>query len=281
MRIFKDLCKWKISLFSAFSAVTGYILGTPQLEVDVVNLMVGVFLLACGSGALNQYQERDIDGLMERTKERPIPSNRIRPHHALRLSLILITMGLLFLFSLGNIIVPALGLFALIWYNGIYTYLKRFSAFAIIPGALTGAIPPYMGWVTGDGALIAPKVLILCFLFFIWQVPHFWIILLNHGDDYERAGLPSINRYFTREQLLRITFIWILSVAVSCMLIPLVGTFSLIINYCLAATALWLCWSGVRLFKGKGDRSTYGLAFRHVNAYMLAVMFFIIVGGLL
>jgi len=120
--------------------------------------------------------------------------------------------------------------------------------------------------------------LVLCFLFFIWQVPHFWIFLLNHRDDYERASLPSLNRYFTRLQLLRITFIWILSVAVSCMLIPLFGTLSLMVNYCLVATALWLCWSAVRLFKGKEDRATYSLAFRNINAYMLVVMFFIIVG---
>jgi hypothetical protein len=84
-----------------------------------------------------------------------------------------------------------------LWYNGVYTFLKRKSPFAAIPGAVIGAIPPAIGWICGKGALsFDPQILALSFFFFIWQVPHFWLLLLNFGRDYEKAGFPSLTRIF-------------------------------------------------------------------------------------
>jgi protoheme IX farnesyltransferase len=274
---YRSLFKMKISLFAALSSATGYILATDHMGLEVISLFAGIFLLGCGSCALNQYQEHEIDGLMERTKNRPIPSQRLRPRRAFLCSLSLISLGLLILLTVGNVALPALGLCAVIWYNGVYTYLKKVNPFALIPGAVIGALPPYMGWVAGGGAFADPRIVALCFFFFVWQVPHFWLLLLNHGDEYEKAGLPSLSRIFNKTQLRRITFIWILAVAVACMLMPLFVTFSLLMNYLVVGAALWLCWNGLKLLKGEGERHRYFIAFRSINIYLFSIMLVITV----
>ena len=280
MSSYTDLCKVKIALFSASSAVPGYVLASPQWGIEFLFLTAGVFVLACGAGALNQYQEREIDKIMGRTSQRPLPSKRIKPRQAFYLSLVLILAGLMLLLSVGIPAIPALGLFSLIWYNGVYTHLKKVSAFAIIPGALTGAIPPYLGWVVGGGAFPDPQVLALCFFFFLWQIPHFWLLLLRYCEEYEQAGIPSFSRTFTRVQLKRITFTWMFAVAVACTLIPLFGSFSLITNYSLIAAALWLCWNAVQILNDKRGRYTYQFVFKRNNLYMLIVMSFLTLGRL-
>ena len=278
MTKFLELCKIKISLFSAFSAITGYILATPCLWIEITIISAGVFLLACGSGALNQYQERDIDGLMHRTKGRPIPSNRIRPKRALYLSLVLIFSGLLLIWR-TNPLLAGLGLFALFLYNGVYTYLKKTTAFILIPGALTGAIPPLMGWIAGGGGPSDPQIVALCFFFFSWQVPHFWLLILNHGDEYEKAGLESLSRIFTKRQLLRITLIWMFTVAVASIIVPLFGDCSPIVYASLLTASSWFCWKGIRLLKEKGGKAICRQTFKTINAYVFIVMLFLTIEG--
>jgi protoheme IX farnesyltransferase len=171
-RSYLALCKIKVAGLSAFSTAVAYLLAAPALNVWLPVVVPGVFILVCGSLALNQYQERGIDAAMPRTRPRPIPSGLIKPAHALSWSLLLLFSGLFALLCTGNLLTCALGLLALLLYNGLYTYLKRKTAFAAIPGALIGAIPPAIGWVAGGGALQDPKLVALCFFFFIWQIPH-------------------------------------------------------------------------------------------------------------
>jgi protoheme IX farnesyltransferase len=143
-----------------------------------------------------------------------------------------------------------LGLLAIFWYNGLYTYLKRKTAFAVLPGALIGMIPPLLGWVSGGGHLFDPRIWGIAFFFFIWQVPHFWLLSLEVAKDYESAGLPSITKIFSVSQIKRIVFIWFLSTGASCLLIPLFGFGDFIpIRIFLVGATFWLVWSGVRFFK--------------------------------
>lgn len=269
-REYLKLCKIKISLFAVFSSVTGFLLASSQLEEKMVVLITGVFCLACGSCALNQYQERDIDALMSRTKNRPVPAEKIKPLYALSFSIMLIFFGLFVLFSGGGLIASVLGLFAVIWYNGVYTYFKRKTAFALIPGALIGAIPPAIGWVMGGGNFLDFRLFALCFFFFMWQVPHFWLLLLNYGEEYEKAGLPSLTRVFTRTQLVRIIFHWIFATALSCLFIALYGNATSFLKISLLASSFWLVWNGIRILKG--NEFHYGLAFNRINVYMFIVL---------
>ena len=265
------LCRIRISLFSSLSAATGFLTARPGAGPEMLPLMLGVFLLACGSSALNQYQERSIDVLMPRTRTRPIPSERISPLGALYFSLALITSGTLTLLLTGSVFAPLLGLAGVLWYNGLYTTIKRKTAFAAVPGALVGTITPAIGWVAGNGSLSDPRLLSLCFFFFMWQVPHFWLLLLDHGEEYEKAGLPSLTGIFTRAQLSRVIFAWILAAAVSCLFLPFTGVIRTpLVALLLFGASLWLMAQGIRLFSLRESLSS--TPFRKINAYMLLVM---------
>ena len=273
LKIFFDLSKGRIALLAALSTATGYILAADSVSLAIVFPTVGLFLLACGSSALNQYQEREIDSLMKRTKGRPIPSGRLTPPQALMIALLSMLSGSLILLVGSNVVALSLGLFAAFWYNAIYTPLKKRSPFAAIPGALIGAIPPAVGWAAAGGSPFDPKILALCFFFFIWQVPHFWLLLLSYGKDYEEAGLPSLTSIFTAGQLSQITFVWILATAVTCLLIPLFGTVrTTLTNLSLLGLTLWLVWCAMRFFRARGEQLSFKCAFREINIYALAVI---------
>lgn len=268
-----ELCKVKIALFSAFSAATGFILSAGHIAPQMFAVMMGIFFLACGSSSLNQYQERVIDAGMPRTRNRPIPSGRIRPVHALFFSLIFISSGALALLLTAIPSAPFLGLSAVGWYNGVYTFLKKKTAFAVIPGALVGTVPVAIGWTVGGGAFNDPELLMVCFFFFMWQVPHSWLFILRHGDEYETAGLPSLTSLFSKDQLSRINFVWISAVAVSCLLLSESGAASNgLVKSFLCALSAWLVWNGINLLGRSGRESGYSFAFGRINAYMLFVM---------
>lgn len=274
LRAYSELCKVKISVFAVLSALSGYFLAPSRIGPDIFLLISGVFVLACGASALNQYQERAVDALMERTRKRPIPSGRIRPVNALYFSMVLIFSGILALFSTGSFTAMILALTAALWYNGAYTYLKRKTAFAVIPGALVGAITPVIGWVMGDGALKDPRLPALCFFFFMWQVPHFWILLLNYGEEYAKAGLPSLSNIFSGVQLRRITFHWFSATAVSCLFLPLYGLVnSPLITFLLFASSCGFLLLGIRFASSDDVSGIKGRAiFRSINYYMLSTI---------
>jgi protoheme IX farnesyltransferase len=274
INILLELTKFRISLFSTLSTFAGFILARRGLSSDMILPILGVFLLASGSCALNQYQERQNDHLMERTQGRPIPSKKLSPSTALKISIGLLLFGSILLYFGAHWSALGLGLFAVLWYNGVYTFLKRKSAFAAIPGALVGAIPPVIGWISGKGFFsLDPQILAISFFFFIWQVPHFWLLLLNFGRDYEKAGLPSLTRIFTSAQLSRITFIWIFATAAACMMIPLFGIVeSHTIQGGLLVAAFWLMWKSLRLLTAKGRKFSLPFTFKTVNSYAVVVM---------
>jgi protoheme IX farnesyltransferase len=280
MTAYINLCKLRISLLASLSAAAGFALSPFHAWPRLIPLISGVFILACGACALNQYQERDLDALMPRTCNRPLPSGEIRPLNALLFSVFLLTSGFFMLLLTFGFKASAPGLFAVVWYNGVYTFLKKKTAFAAIPGALTGAAPPAIGWIAGGGMPSDPHLLTLCFFFFMWQVPHFWLLIFNYGDEYKRAGLPSVTGVFTRAQLLRIIFIWIICTSVSGLLISankLIN--SAFINFILVYLSAWLVWCGAGFLR---DRSAAGpLFFRKINIYMFAVLVLIFAGALL
>ena len=174
-RVILTLTRFPVSLAVTFTAFTAMMLSSAQLTLTSLIPIAGIFMLASGASAFNQYQEWPYDEKMERTRKRPLPSRRISTAEALRISMIFIIGGMLLLLYYAPPVCFILGLLNLIWYNGVYTYLKRKTAFAVVPGALTGAIPIFMGWTAGGGLLTAPEALFLAFFLFLWQMPHFWL----------------------------------------------------------------------------------------------------------
>jgi protoheme IX farnesyltransferase len=239
----------------------------------VLVAMAGVFILACGASALNQYQERNIDALMMRTNSRPVPAGMIEESHSLYIAVSLIVTGEFIILLSGGWMVAGLGLFALVWYNLVYTYLKQVTAFAAVPGAVVGAIPPAMGWIAAGGSLNDYALLPLCFFFFMWQVPHFWFLLFSHEEDYKRSDLPALVKIFNRDQFGRIAIIWTVATAVSLFLIPLFGIIiSDLAMFMLGIASVWLIWCGSLHLQKTNDVVAYYTAFKSMNIYMLIVM---------
>ena len=232
----------------------------------------GIFMLASGASAFNQYQEWPYDERMERTRKRPLPSRRISTAEALRIAMICFIVGILTLMYYAPPVCLMLGLFNLFWYNGIYTWLKRKTAFAVVPGAITGVIPIFMGWTAGGGSLLAPEVLFLALFLFIWQMPHFWLLTLKYGHEYRNAGFPALTDFFNEFQIKIVVIAWMTaSSAASCMFIyfkilrlPAFGYAIIGLNIAL------LILMAFQFFFAKVMR--YRLIFVAANLFMMMVM---------
>jgi heme o synthase len=273
LNLLLDLTKIRISLLATLSTATGYLLVTGKITIQMLVPTAAVFFLACGSCALNQYQEREIDQWMERTKSRPIPSGRLDPETGLWISLSLIFLGALTLFFGVGAPALALGLFAVLWYNLIYTPLKKMTPFAAVPGALVGMIPPVLGWVAGGGEILDSRIGGVVLFFFIWQIPHFWLLLQDASKDYENVGLPSMTKIFSTEQTKRIIFVWLLSAGVSSLIIPFFGFLSsLIFRVLLVAAASWLFWSAIIFLRSHEDKGLLRATFIRLNIYAVLVI---------
>ena len=219
---YRTLFRLPVALFVACSAITGEIVAAPAVSIDMFFTAAGVLLLACGASALNQVQEQDIDALMERTRHRPLPAGLMSPRQAIIASCVTMASGLVLLGRSG--LRPfALGVLAVAWYNGLYTWLKRRTAFAAVYGAPVGMAAPAIGWAAGGGSITDPRLAVVAMLFFLWQVPHFWLLLLQSADDYGRAGLPTLTKVFPRELLSGIIVLWTAAAAAASLLLPLFG----------------------------------------------------------
>jgi len=213
-----ELTKWKLSLAVTFSAVTGYLIcegtagtGLPEVAIDtgLIKVAVGVFLLSGGAAALNQYTERKSDALMARTAGRPLPAGRMAPVTAIGVALLLLISGSLLL-GFSGLLPLALGLTNVLLYNVVYTGLKKVTAFAIIPGALVGAVPPLIGYTAAGGGMTDTVIILFALFMFLWQMPHFWLLLARYGGEYEKAGIKTIYGSKSSDQINRLVMVWII-----------------------------------------------------------------------
>ena len=282
IKILFELVKFKITFFVTLTTAFGYIAATDQIDFRIIPVLIGVLFLAFGSAALNHYQEKDFDVKMDRTKNRPIPSSRISAGNVLNIAILLVVFGSIILLLGANILALGFGLLNLIWYNLVYTLLKRKTAFAIIPGSLVGAIPPVIGWVAAGGYLLDPQIILIAFFFFIWQIPHFWLLLLLFDKDYRQAGFPTLTQIFSREQLSRITFIWIISTAVTGLLITLFGIAgNFWINLGLFISGILLTWKAFGLLLHNDDFLVFNHNFRYINYFALFVVLLVSIDKLI
>ncbi|MCE1229744.1 MAG: protoheme IX farnesyltransferase [Firmicutes bacterium] len=276
-----ELTKFRISVASTFTAAMGYIAFRQGVDLPLLSTLVGTLSLAMASSALNEIQERHLDARMERTRHRPLPSGAVKPLTALAVVGALTLLGLGLLWRLHGLVPAALGLLAMGWYNGLYTPLKRVSAFAVVPGSLIGALPPAIGWTAAGGALGDPALLALCFVFFVWQVPHFWLLALLHAESYAQADFPTLTKFFTPEQILRLTFTWTCGTLAAGALLPLFhATRGLGAVLILAAASLWLLLRFTRLLRPDPNPALVRRAFMDINLYALALMIAVISAAL-
>jgi protoheme IX farnesyltransferase len=184
------LTKPRITLLVVLTALAGYLVGarSPFRTFTWLHLTLGVMCLSAGISTLNQYLERRIDGLMRRTKDRPLPSGRIEPLRALIFGVGLSTIGELYLYLAINPLTAICGAVAFASYLFLYTPLKTRSSLSTAVGAIPGAIPPLMGWVAARGELSLEGWVLFAILF-LWQFPHFLAIAWLYREDYARAGI--------------------------------------------------------------------------------------------
>lgn len=276
LKLFLELSKVKITFAVALTTITGYLLAGGSFDKGLILPTIGIFLLACGSSAINHFQEKDRDAKMERTRNRPIPSGRISPLGALLFAFVLTAAGSAILYFSSGMLGMQLGLLALIWYNIIYTPLKKRTAFAVVPGAVIGSIPPLVGWVAAGGSLTDPRALFMAFFFFIWQVPHFWLLMLKYGEEYTAAGFPSITKIYDARQIKKITFIWILATAVSALMLP---AFNVVESWVVIAglfiSSIWLVGQFLRLLSLRDLTFSPIKYFMKINYFVLAVIIFL------
>ncbi len=194
---FKDyalLGKPRLSTLVVISAVFCFVLGSNELDAEKVWwLVAGGFLVTMSSNAFNQIIERDLDKLMDRTRNRPLPDGRLSVVQATVFAVLTGLFGTLILWFKMNPLSGVLGFSALLLYSLVYTPLKRKTPFAVFVGAFPGAMPPMLGWAAATGH-IGLEGMILFFVQFMWQFPHFWAIAWMLDDDYKKAGfkmLPS------------------------------------------------------------------------------------------
>lgn len=187
---FKAITKAGLAISVVFSSVAGFMLGVPDWAafdgLTLLKLVVGGYCMVGASNAYNQVIERDLDALMTRTKNRPIPSGRMSPQVALTIASILTLLGLFLLYSI-NPKTAMFGAISIFLYTSIYTPLKTITPLAVFVGAFPGAIPFMLGWVAATGHFgIEAGTLFL--IQFFWQFPHFWAIGWFLYEDYEKAG---------------------------------------------------------------------------------------------
>ncbi|MDP3119371.1 MAG: UbiA family prenyltransferase [Sulfuricurvum sp.] len=204
------LTKFVLSFAVSLSALFAYIMAKGEIGPDMFIATFAVLLVAMGVSTLNQYQEYKEDALMERTKHRPIASGKWSPRTAIIIAAILIISSLALIYDLLGFIGVDLFLFSFLWYNFFYTPLKKKSALAVVPGALLGVVPPAIGWLAAGGTLGEPEFFALGLFYFVWQIPHFWLLVMLHYGDYAGAGYPTAMRLFGKMSLQRLTYYWLM-----------------------------------------------------------------------
>jgi len=277
-----DLSKVRITFAVSLTTITGYVLASGRFDLGLILPTLGIFLLACGSSALNHYQEKDRDAQMERTKKRPIPSGKISPIGALLWAMLLSVTGSLLIYFGSGMLALQLAILALIWYNFIYTPLKKKTAFAVVPGSVIGALPPLVGWVAGGGSLADPQALIIAFFFFIWQVPHFWLLLLKYGKEYEQAGFPSLTSIYSEKQIKYTTFIWTMATGVTALMLPVFGIVNSVgFSIATLIASGWLIIQFIRLLKQNDESFKPGVYFMKINYFVLFMIIFLSVDSVI
>jgi heme o synthase len=221
------LFRLRLVVMNGIAALGGYLLYPAEPEPgSLCALFLGVSLLAAAGSALNQVLERDLDALMLRTELRPLPKGELSPTAATLIGSACLAGGSLLLVFFGGLYPALLGLAALFCYLAVYTPLKRRTPFALTLGALCGAAPPIIGWCLAGGNPTDFRVVLLAGVFYLWQVPHFWLLQRRYADDYRRAGFPLFSPALTGSGTAPICRLWMVAMIAGALMLPAFGMIS-------------------------------------------------------
>ncbi|MCA1756398.1 MAG: protoheme IX farnesyltransferase [Bacteroidales bacterium] len=280
--VINELTRTRLSAAVTFSGAAGYLLyegwqSSPSFPVA----LAGIFLLSSGSSALNQYQERRTDALMSRTAGRPLPAGRITPSRVLSIALLLLLSGAIMLSLIPGAMPLLLGLGTVVIYNFLYTPLKKGTYLAVIPGALTGAIPPLIGFTAAGGSLAEPPALFLAGFMFTWQLPHFWLLISAYRSQYLNAGFSSLAGKPDDKTIRVVIPLWIMMVSAALLF---AGRFGIDIGrglwFILAAVNILVIALFLNLLVRNDQPSTNRSAFIALNGFGAAVLTILIISTL-
>ncbi|MCM0664789.1 heme o synthase [Flavobacterium tyrosinilyticum] len=279
---FKEITKAGLAISVLFSSIAGYLLGVdsehPFRWSVLAVLAVGGYCMVGASNAFNQVIEKDIDSLMDRTKNRPVPSGRMSPKVALLVASLLTIIGIALLYTINakSAMFAAISIFL---YTSVYTPLKTVTSLSVFVGAFPGGIPFMLGWVaaTGEFGIEAGTLFLIQFF---WQFPHFWSIGWFLYEDYEKAGifmLPTGKKdKGTALQIILYT-IWLIIAS----LLPMLGfTGQLFISPIAAVLVfllgIWMLFYAVRLYKLRTAKAARTLMLVSVSYISLLQIVFIV-----
>jgi protoheme IX farnesyltransferase len=191
--LYLELTKPRITFLIVLTAAAGFCLSKPSgiSYLSLAHAMLGIALLSSGIATLNQYMERELDGLMRRTALRPLPSGKLAPAEALVLGALLTIGAEIYLALLVNPLTALFGVTVIVGYLFLYTPLKTRTTLSTVVGAFPGAMPPLMGWTAATGEVTAGAWVLFAILF-LWQFPHFLAIAWMYREDYGRAGIVML-----------------------------------------------------------------------------------------
>jgi len=277
LRDFLILTKFNLSFTVSLSLVFGFILSKNSVDYTLINPFLAVLLLALGVSALNQVQEYKEDSLMDRTKHRPIASGRVSVKNGFIISSFLIVSAFFFIYLSLQLLGILLFAFVILMYNIFYTKAKKITIYAAVYGAILGIIPPLIGWLSAKGSITDIGFLSLGLFYFIWQIPHFWLLTLKYHKQYEKASFPTVVKTFGLEAMERITFIWLLLTLIAGLYLTAIFAKSFITAILLILISLYTLF---RVFNLRVNHD-YLKTFISVNLYMLALMFLLVIDSLI
>ena len=245
------LTKLRLSSLVVFSAAIGFVIGSGGdfTVSQLCWLILGGFLVTGSSNAFNQIIERDLDRLMDRTKNRPLPAGRMNVTEAMVAAILMGVGGITILWFFMNPMCGLLSALSLLIYILIYTPSKRITPFSVFIGAIPGAFPPLLGYVAATNQ-IGMEALLLYFLQFIWQFPHFWAIAWVMDDDYKKAGFKMLPSKGGRDRNTAFqTMAYTLSLIPLALLLHFFGNFSLLCTTAVATTGIFFAGPSFRLYR--------------------------------
>lgn len=278
---FREITKARLAISVVFSSIAGFMLGIYDLNsldwMILLKLAVGGYCMVGASNAFNQVIEKNLDALMDRTKNRPVPAGRMSSLSALILASFLTVLGIVLLYTI-NPKTAMFGAISIFLYTSVYTPLKTMTSLSVFVGAFPGAIPFMLGWVaaTGDFGIEAGTLFLIQFF---WQFPHFWAIGWFLYDDYEKAGffmLPTGKKdKGTALQVILYT-VWLILAS----LLPVLGYTGRLYMTPIAAVfvfllGLWMLYYAVRLYKLRSEKAARTLMLVSVSYITLLQLVYI------
>lgn len=278
IRNFTEITKLRLSVSVVFSSVAGYLLGADSIDFFVLFLLcVGGYCMVGASNVYNQIIERDLDSLMDRTKDRPLPAGTMSVQSAFILASILTVIGIIVLYSI-NPITAMFGAVSIFMYVSLYTPLKTKTPLSVFVGAFPGAIPFMLGWVAATGKFgIEPGTLFM--IQFFWQFPHFWAIGWFLFDDYKKAGffmLPNGKRDKGTAVQTILYSVWTVLVS----LVPVLGItgklyLTPVSGVLIGILGIGLIYYAVRLYKEKTSKAAKQLMLASVSYITLLQIIYV------